>query len=123
MNKSIINFLLSLKNSSFYNKSILYLPFKVEYLNYLKLFYNEGFIYFFLIKRKKIIIFLNLENQYNLKFLKFLSTPSKRRSINLENLYTLYSKNLLIVLSTSKGLMDSYKCKTLKIGGQSLFIC
>lgn len=125
MNKLIINFLLSLKNSALYSKPILYFTFKLEYLNYLNLLYNEGFILFFLfkIKTKKLVIALNLENQYNLKFLKFLSTPSKKRSLRLENLYKLYAKISLVVLSTSKGLITSYTCKNLKVGGQALFIC
>jgi len=123
MNKLIINFLLSLKNSALYNKPFLYLLFKLEYLNYLKLLYHEGFILFFLLKNKKLTIALNLENQCNLKFLKFLSTPSKKHSLRLENLYKLYSKTLLIVLSTSKGLITSYSCKNLKVGGQALFTC
>ena len=45
------------------------------------------------------------------------------RYLQLKDLYKIKEKKNILILSTSKGLLTSLKCKELKIGGKILFTC
>jgi len=54
--------------------------------------------------------------------IRFLSTPGKKFSYTVDQLWKLRLNGSLIVLSTSKGLQSLQDCKKQNIGGEILFV-
>ncbi len=72
-------------------------------------------------KSPKRIIELELESKRRVVGVKFLSRPSIRRYAGHKELRAPKGGHGLLVVSTSKGIMNSIEAKKRKIGGQLLF--
>ena len=130
MNKTLIKFLLLLKNSSFLNKETLTIPYNKLHLEILNILYKEGFILFFKVLKNKLTLntSINIGLRYSfgkglLDKLKFISKISRPVYINYKNISKISDKKFTLFLSTNKGLLTSISCKFLKIGGVAVFIC
>ena len=94
-------------------------------LKVLDLLTKEGFIVGYVIQKKILIIFLKYYNKNPLltKFY-FISKPSLRvyfTKKKLKNFFTKKGKNLLLIISTPKGIMNGEEAISKKIGGEPLF--
>jgi small subunit ribosomal protein S8 len=124
MNKSIIQFLISLKNASFLKKEYITIKYSKKMFQIVENLYSEGFIQSYKIKDDNLYILLRyFFNKPILKNLRIISTPSKFRYLNLKTIYKLPNKKSILFLSTPKGILTLSQCKLLKIGGKALFYC
>jgi small subunit ribosomal protein S8 len=119
----------SLKNAALAKKEFMTFPYNTLCLKVLDLMYEEGLIQSYTVnlvnfenKQFKIYIRYNFGRSL-LKNLKLISKPSNMRYLQLKDLYKIKEKKNILILSTSKGLLTSLKCKELKIGGKILFTC
>lgn len=123
MNKFIIDFLLRLKNASFFKKEYISIKYSKYSLELVVSLYNQGFLHSYHLSNNKIFITLRyFFNKPILKNLKIVSTPSKLRYINLKSLSKVSTKKLSFFISTNKGILTAQECKKQKIGGIILFI-
>lgn len=118
-----VNFLLKLKNASFFKKEKILIKYSKHSLELVVCLYNEGFIHSYQIINDKIQISLRyFFNKPILKNLRILSTPSKLRYLNLKMLSKLSSKKVSLFVSTDKGVLTLNQCKKYKVGGIPLFL-
>ena len=129
MNFLLVKLLNSLKNAALAKKEFITFPYNALCLKVLDLMYEEGLIQSYTVnlvnfenKQFKIYIRYNFGRSL-LKNLKLISKPSNMRYLQLKDLYKIKEKKNILILSTSKGLLTSLKCKELKIGGKILFTC
>jgi ribosomal protein S8 len=126
MNKTLINFLINLKNSSLIGTEIVSVSHtkSIEALSIL--FYKLGMIQSFNINKSTNSVVLNLRYFYgknSFRNLKILSSPSKAIYLTYFDLCKIAKKKDILVLSTSLGYLTGSECKKLKIGGKVCFIC
>jgi len=124
MNKTTINFLLTLKNSSMSNKEECKIKLNSFSLAILKILYEEGFIQSFFRKNEYTYIKLRIhENKALLTNLKLISKPSKIVTLSSLELRFFSQKTRFLLVSTTQGLKTGVECKNHNLGGQLLFIC
>lgn len=93
----------------------------------LKVLWDEGFISCYKICGKdstNLEIFLKYSKtgEPNIKYLRFISKPSKRIYFSLKQIWKLDSSKAFVIFSTSKGLKSIKQCKKDAIGGEALLI-
>lgn len=126
MKKILIDFLISIKNSSISKKEYLKVYYNKHFVLLLKILYKEGLIQDFwtVTAGEKPHIIILLKYHYNItayNFLKVVSKPSKQVLFSLKDIFKLYEKQILYIFSTSKGFLTSLECKQKKIGGILVF--
>lgn len=127
MNKLIINLLIILKNAYLLKKDIINIFFNKKFILILKILYTYGLIQDFWLEKQKtskltiVITLKNLQQYSNFLTLKLVSKPSRSLFFSYKDLCKLYEKQILYIFSTPKGLMTSFDCKKLKIGGILFF--
>jgi len=130
MNINLINFLLKLKNASLSKQESVSTPYNKLYLDVVRLFYKEGFIQSFFVKKivsrlnNKFVIFIVLKyinNKSIFQNLRVISIPSRINYLNIKDLSKISNKKLVLFLSTSKGLLTGLGSKKYNIGGKLLF--
>jgi len=125
MNRTLIFFLLTLKNAALANKEFIVLDDNTFQRNLIILLYKEGLIQSFSVnKERKIRISLRYPlNKNILKKLKIISTPTKSVFLSYQDIIKIPSKKNLLILSTTGGLFTALMCKKKRLGGKALFIC
>lgn len=124
MNKTIINFLIILKNASLNNIEHITFTNNSLYFPLLECLYREGIIQSYKIVSNKILIIIrNSNNKFLLKELKFISKPSNDVYFSFKDLCKISDRKIVLILSTNKGLLTLTECKKNKLGGKALFIC
>ena len=108
-------------------KSVITNPRKNICEEFLKIFWNEGFIsgYRVSIQNKdNLEIFLKYTKTGKpvINSLRFLSKPSQRIYYSSKQIWKLNSSKTFIILSTNSGLKSINQCKKHKIGGEPLII-
>jgi small subunit ribosomal protein S8 len=125
MTKTLINFLITIKNASNLKKEILKFYFSKKFILLAKILYKKGLIQdFWLEKTKKLQIVIALKyssNNSNYKILKIVSKPSKFLFFSSNDIFRLYEKHTIYIFSTSLGYLTSLECKQKKIGGILFF--
>ena len=69
----------------------------------------------------KRFLFINLQSKRPIEGYRFLSKPSVRRYAGYKDTYYVKGGHGLLVLSTSKGLLEGREAKREKAGGELLF--
>ena len=130
MNIQTIKNLNKLKNASLIRRESISLEYSFLILNIIQSLYKEGFIQSFKIttnlKTNKKFILVNLRYYFNksiFKKLKILSSSSKIKALDFQNLSRLNIKKDVLFLSTSQGILTHLECKHRKLGGILFFIC
>ncbi len=108
-------------------KSVVINPKKNICEEFLKIFWNEGFISGYRISSQNtdnLEIFLKYTKSGKpvINSLKFLSKPSQKVYYSLKQIWKLDSSKTFIVLSTNCGLKSINQCKKARIGGEPLII-
>jgi small subunit ribosomal protein S8 len=93
-------------------------------LSIISILKEKGYIANFLVneKKKKLRIFLKYNKNRNavIRILKRVSKPGRRKYVSHENLPVVLGGIGTAVLSTSKGVVDNDKARSLKVGGEVL---
>jgi small subunit ribosomal protein S8 len=93
-------------------------------LSIISILKEKGYIANFLVNenKKKIRIFLKYNKSRNavIRSLKRISKPGRRKYVSHENMPVVLGGIGTAVLSTSKGVVDNEKAKSLKVGGEVL---
>lgn len=125
MSKTLINFLIVIKNASSLKREIIKIFYNKNFILLAKFLYKEGLIQdFWLEKKKKLQIVIALKYQYNYssyKQFKIISKPSGSLFFSYKDILKLYEKHVLYVFSTSLGYLTSLECKQKKVGGILFF--
>jgi ribosomal protein S8 len=130
MNIQTIKNLNKLKNASLIKSESISLGYSFLILNIIQNLYKEGFIQSFKIKKDlvtdKKFILVNLRYYFNKSIfnkLKTISSASKIKALDFENLSRLNIKKDVLFLSTSEGILTHLECKHRNLGGVLFFIC
>ena len=123
----IANMLTSLKNAAMAGKLTVVVPYSNLKLAIATVLAEQGFLASITKKGKKAKRDLELALAFNgpapkIHDLKRISKPSKRVYKNYQQLYPIRRGTGLEILSTPKGVMTGKQAKTIKVGGESLFI-
>lgn len=125
MSKTLINFLIVIKNASSLKREIIKIFYNKNFILLAKFLYKEGLIQdFWLEKKNKLHIVIALKSQYNYssyKQFKIISKPSGSLFFSYKDILKLYEKHVLYVFSTSFGYLTSIECKQKKVGGILFF--
>jgi small subunit ribosomal protein S8 len=126
MNSTLINFLIAIKNASFYKKEQLKIFYKKKFILLSKILYKQGLIQDFWLQKEKLhfYIIIGLKYNYNfsnLKNLKLISKPSRAIFFSFKDIFKIYEKQIFYIFSTSLGYLTSLECKQKKIGGFLFF--
>jgi ribosomal protein S8 len=125
MSKTLINFLIVIKNASSLKREIIKIFYNKNFILLAKFLYKEGLIQdFWLEKKNKLQIVIALKSQYNYssyKQFKIISKPSGSLFFSYKDILKLYEKHVLYVFSTSFGYLTSIECKQKKVGGILFF--
>lgn len=125
MSKTLINFLIAIKNASNLKKEIVKIFYNKNFLLVAKFLYKEGLIQdFWLEKKNKLQLVIALKYQYaysSYKQFKIISKPSCSLLFSYKDILKLYEKHVLYVFSTSLGYQTSLECKQKKLGGILFF--
>jgi len=127
MNKSIISFLIAIKNASLLKKEIVTFFFNKKFILLSKVLYKQGLIQDFWLEKQiysKIKIIISLKyffNFSNFLTLKIVSKSCRPLFFSYKDLCKLYEKQVLYIFSTSKGYLTSFECKRLNVGGVLFF--
>jgi small subunit ribosomal protein S8 len=93
-------------------------------LSIISILKEKGYIANFLVNenKKKIRIFLKYNKSRNsvIRSLKRISKPGRRKYVSYDNMPVVLGGIGTAVLSTSKGVVDNEKAKSLKVGGEVL---
>ena len=127
MKNHLENMFSNIKNGQMAKKSVITNPRKNICEEFLKIFWNEGFIsgYRVSIQNKdNLEIFLKYTKTGKpvINSLRFLSKPSQRIYYSSKQIWKLNSSKTFIILSTNSGLKSINQCKKHKIGGEPLII-
>jgi small subunit ribosomal protein S8 len=125
MNITLIYLLLKLKNFSVQQKEYVYISYNKQYIEVLKILYQQGLIQSYKLQKNAIILIV-LRYYFNkpiFKDLKIVSKPSNSYYLKLIDLHFLSDKKYKLFISTSKGLLTGMECKQYGLGGKLLFIC
>lgn len=132
MNKSLVYFLIKLKNASKLKKEFIVIEYNVFHITIIQKLYEEGFIQSFSIFNKQnfnnnsCFVLINLRfflNKPVLGTLNLLSTPSLKNILTVTELYRIKSLKYTVFLTTSLGILTLNECKKKNLGGEALFIC
>ena len=130
----LIKNLSKLKTASIYKKSsIIVYDYNKNFIQIIKILYQQGFIKSFFIFKKKlkkkyiagIYIFLKysiITNRGLLDSLKIVSKQSIKVNVQYVDLCKIRKKNKFYLFSTFKGFIHLEACLKNRIGGQLLFI-
>lgn len=121
MNSNIINLLITLKNASLIKKETIFVDSNKLVLELLSLFYKEGIIQSFSVNNNSVCI--NLRYSFNKNIFKNLKIFSNSVDLKYFDLCKISTKQNLIVISTTKGLLTDTDCKKYHLGGKLCFIC
>jgi len=127
MSKSIIAFLIAIKNASILKKDLVTFFFNKKFILISKVLYNQGLIQDFWLEKKKcsfIQIAVALKSAFlfnTFLTLKLVSKPSRSLFFSYKDLCKLYEKQILYIFSTPFGYLTSLECKKLNIGGILFF--
>lgn len=127
MKNHLENMFSNIKNGQMAKKSVITNPRKNICEEFLKIFWNEGFIsgYRVSIQNKdNLEIFLKYTKTGKpvINSLRFLSKSSQRIYYSSKQIWKLNSSKTFIILSTNSGLKSINQCKKHKIGGEPLII-
>lgn len=126
MNQTTRNLLLKIKNSSTVRLNELYVKHSKKNIELLEILYNEGFVQSFntIDSNLTICVYLRYyDHKSILAHLKFFSTRLSSKNITFLELSRLSNKRFILFLTTSQGLMTSFKCKSNHLSGKILFLC
>ena len=128
MNKNLIKFLITIRNSSLAKKSFVRVKNLEVLCDYVKVLYRQGLIQSYSIEIEYgveyLVIFLrNFQNKIVTENLKLLSKPSKVKILSYDDLTRLNLKNKTFILSTSEGIVSHNDCLKYKLGGIAIFSC
>jgi len=126
MKNTFKNVVVNLKNSQISKRNFIFQPKTKLNIAILNILWNEGFILGYRIYHlnfKFLKVFLKYrKNKPAINSIKLVSKPGRRTYYKVCQLWKLDSKKILLVLSTSQGLMTAHECKKSRIGGQPLFM-
>jgi ribosomal protein S8 len=89
---------------------------------FLKNFIKLNLIKFSIKKKNKIILVINILKNNKLLFkLKNLYLNSNLKKIKYHNIKKINEKNIIIYITSNKGIINNYEAKNKKIGGILLF--
>ena len=125
--KSILrNVAINLNNSQISKRNFIFQPKTKLIVNFLNILWNEGFILgykLYGVNSNLLKIFLKYKkNKPVINSIKLFYNSGFTNHYKLSQLWKLDSKQNLIILNTSKGLMTVQECKKNQVGGQPLFI-
>jgi len=122
-NNYLWNFFAIIKNAQLNKKSFIVCKKTKLCENFLKLFWNNGYIIGYKVKQKnKLKIFLKYkQNKPVIYSLKIVSKPNHRIYYSNQQLWKINSGRSLLFLSTPYGLKSLLECKKINSGGE-LFI-
>jgi len=125
MNKTLINFLIAIKNASSLKRELVKIFYNKKFILLAKSLYKEGLIQdFWLEKSDSLKLVIALKYHYNFssyKTLKIISKPSKSLFFSYKDIFKLYEKHTIYIFSTSLGYLTSLECKQKKVGGILFF--
>lgn len=125
MNKTLINFLIAIKNASSLKRELVKIFYNKKFILLVKILYKEGLIQdFWLEKGDTLKLVISLKYHYNFsnyKTLQIISKPSKSLFFSYKDIFKLYEKHILYIFSTSLGYLTSLECKQNKVGGILFF--
>lgn len=125
MNKTLINFLIAIKNASSLKRELVKIFYNKKFILLAKILYKEGLIQdFWLEKSDSLKLVIALKYHYNFssyKTLKIISKPSKSLFFSYKDIFKLYEKQVIYIFSTSLGYLTSLECKQKKLGGLLFF--
>lgn len=109
----------SLKISIIHNKKGFVIENNKHNLKILKVFLKLRIVKFLKISNNKINVYINyIENKPVFTNIVNLFKPGHKYYISLKNIKKInYNHNWLLILSTSKGLMNNYEAEENKLGG------
>nr|YP_009330319.1 30S ribosomal protein S8 [Lambia antarctica]ANN39060.1 30S ribosomal protein S8 [Lambia antarctica] len=119
----ISNVLTYIRNGNLSKNKSVKLPYLKTSLQLIKILKTEGFIDYFFIENKKIIVilkYLGRQQKPILTNLKRISKPGRRIYVNSKEVPQLLGGLGILILSTSKGIITNKQAKNLKIGGELL---
>lgn len=130
MTKSLVNFLLRIKNASMAHKAqLLFRPYK-SYLKFAEILYREGLIlsynYYTTEFTEETYLVLNLrlhEGKVMTKALKLVSASRYIKILPFNKVTRLYLRHKVLVLSTSQGIRTHIDCLNSHAGGVVMFSC
>lgn len=125
MNKTIISFLINLKNNSVSKNEFTSFKYSKDIHKITILLYKEGYIQSYKIL-KNSNIFIQLRYYFNLPIinkLQVLSSPSYSNILTKKKLHNINTKRNTLFILTNRGLITLRQAKQFKIGGLLLFIC
>ena len=126
MSNDTLNMLIKLKNGQLVKKSFVFQRKSLFCSKILNVLWDEGYILGYKnsdINSNMFEIFLKYNhNQPAIKFIKFISKPSKRIYVNSKQLFKINLDLGLFIISTNKGTFSLQNCKKLRIGGEPLAV-
>lgn len=105
------------------NRGYVNIPNSRYVLSVIDFLFNKGFIkHYTLIPTGELIVYLQYyEGRCLFNNFKIVSKPSKRVYMSYTAIRSNLLKRRLVVVSTTRGLMTSLECVSLKLGGEILF--
>ena len=121
----LLNIFINIQNGQIAKRGFILESRKKNCEIFLKILWLEGFIFGYKVckkNQKKIKIFLKYKNKKSvINNIKIISKPSRRIFYTANQIYKFTNNNnLLIFISTSKGIKSLTECKKYKIGGEPL---
>lgn len=122
MYNCLFNLFITIQNGQISNRGFILQPRKKITESFLKILWNEGFIFGYTIsdKNSKIIkIFLKYYNNKSvINNIKIISLPGRHIFYSASEIWKINSNKILIVFSTKDGLNSITDCKKKKMGGK-----
>ena len=123
MKNSLIS---SIKLSGKINKYVSNVPLNKQNKNIFNLLYLSGIVSSYSIDISKKRIYYYLSKKYNTNcnmYVTNISKPGRKVYISYDKLKKIFKVNKhIIILSTSKGILDNKTCIKYRIGGELLFL-
>lgn len=120
--KKLTQLLSKIKLGCLTQAAIIEISFSKLWIGPLSILYKEGFIQNYVVKNKKIYIYLRYYQGSNcIRFLKNFSKPSHFFYIKKKHLWLFNRYNGILILSTIKGLKTHEECLKNNLGGKVLF--
>jgi small subunit ribosomal protein S8 len=120
MNKSLITFLIKIKNASYLQKEVVITNNSFLNFSVAKMLYSEGYIQSFKIQKNKNVLQITLryfQGKSVLTNLKIVSSSSKLKFMNYLEIIKISSPGKNFFFSTSSGFVTIKECKKTGIGG------
>ena len=119
----IAELLTRIRNSKKAKQRFLDINLSREKLNIVKILKEKGFIRNYLVNEKKLImrIFLKYSKRRSvITGLKRVSRPGLRKYVGYDEIPVILGGIGMVILSTSKGIIDGKKARDMKVGGELL---